>query len=82
MGDTFSTSDLQLAAYLTALGHQVVRVAGPPERRVFVFAGVPAEAVAAYHQDRAPVSPHRLFRAYRQLKSRLFESNRVEASTP
>lgn len=69
----FTTSDLQLAAYLVATGYLAVRVEGPPDRRVFVFDAVPPEAIAAYHQDRMPVSPQGLFRAYRGLKRQLFE---------
>jgi hypothetical protein len=68
----FRSSDLQLCAYLAALGHEPVRVEGSRDRRVFVFVGVPPDAVAAYHADTCPVSPHRLFRSYRRLKRLLF----------
>lgn len=68
----FCSSDLQLCSYLAALGHDPARIEGPPDRRVFVFVGVPPDVVAAYHADSCPVSPHRLFRSYRQLKRRLY----------
>jgi hypothetical protein len=68
----FRSSDLQLCAYLAARGYDPVTVDGPPDRRVFVFRDVPPEAVSEYHSDTCPVSPHRLFRSYRQLKRRLF----------
>ncbi len=70
----FLTSDLQLSAFLKTLGHDPVRVEGPRDRRVFVFAGVPAEAIAAYHRGTRPVAPQPLFAAYRALKRRAFES--------
>jgi len=70
----FRSPDLQLCAYLVARGHDPVRVEGPPDRRVFVFRDVPLKVVAEYHADTCPVSPHRLFRSYRQLKRRLFAS--------
>ncbi len=69
----FLTSDLQLASYLAALGHDPVRVEGPPERRVFVFASVPQEDVGAYYRGSRPVAPQRLFTAYRTLKRQLFQ---------
>jgi hypothetical protein len=68
----FRSSDLQLSAYLAACGFEPVRVEGSPDRRMFVFRDVPPETVAAYHADTCPVSPHKLFRSYRQLKRRLF----------
>jgi hypothetical protein len=72
MSTEFRSSDLQLCAYLAALGHDPLRVEGPSDRRVFVFIDVPTEAVAAYHADTCPVSPHKLFRSYRRLKRRVF----------
>jgi hypothetical protein len=71
----FKSSDLQLCAFLAALGHEPSRVEGPPDRRVFVFEGVPPDVIAAYHADTCPVSPHKLFRSYRRLKHRLFPRN-------
>jgi hypothetical protein len=68
----YLTSDLQLSAFLKAIGHDPVRVEGPRDRRVFVFRDVPAEDIAAYHRGTRPVAPQPLFGAYRALKRRLY----------
>jgi len=69
----YVTTDLQLSAYLNTLGHELVRVEGPRDRRRFVFAHVPAEDVADYHRGTRPVAPQALFASYRTLKRRAFE---------
>ncbi len=61
-------SDLQLAAYLVAQGHRVVRVEGPPGRREFVFLDLPTEAVMTYYAGADQVSARKLFAAFRDLK--------------
>jgi hypothetical protein len=70
----YTTTDLQLSAFLKAVGHDLVRADGPPAHRRFVFRDVPAETIAAYHSDAIPVPPRALFAAYRILKRRVFES--------
>ena len=72
-GMEFLTSDLQLASYLAALGHDPVRVEGPVERRVFVFREVPQDDVSSYYRGTRSVSPQKLFTAYRTLKRQLFQ---------
>ncbi len=61
-------SDLQLAAYLVAQDHSLVRVEGPPGHREFIFADIPADAIFAYYSGRDLVSARKLFGAYRDLK--------------
>ncbi len=74
MAKEFRSSDLQLSAYLAARGYRLAHLEGSPDRRVFVFYDVPPSVVAEYHADTCSVSPHNLFRSYRQLKQRLFAS--------
>lgn len=61
-------SDLQLAAYLTALDYPLLRVEGPNGRKVFVFTDVPDEVVFAFYSGRDPVSARKLLDALRNLK--------------
>jgi hypothetical protein len=60
-------NDLQLAAYLTALGYSLQRVEGSQHRRTFVF-NAPEEVIAAYYGDRDQTSARKLFGAYRDLR--------------
>jgi hypothetical protein len=69
----FTTTDLQLAAYLVTLGHPLRRLDGPRGRRVFAF-GPEAEGDSfGYFQDARPVSARKLFGAHRDLKKAVFE---------
>ncbi len=61
-------SDLQLAAFLLANEFPIIRTEGKDHRRVFVFAGVPDEAVFRYYQGKDDISARKLFGAYRDLK--------------
>lgn len=61
-------SDLQLAAYLMARDHPLLRFEGPSGRKMFVFGKVPEEEVFAYYQSGDRVSARKLFGAYRDLK--------------
>jgi hypothetical protein len=63
------TADMQLAAYLLTLGYPLVRVEGDRQRKVFVFGQCPKDVVLAYYQGQDRVSAHKLFSAYRDLKS-------------
>ena len=67
-------SDLQLAAYLTALDYPLLRIEGPSGRKVFVFAQVPNEVVFAYYSGQEQVSARKLFGAYRDLKGLTIQS--------
>jgi hypothetical protein len=69
----YRTSDLQLAAFLTARGHDPIRVEGPPPRRCFVFAAAAQDDVSGYYNGAYPLPPLSLFAAYRRLKRRLFD---------
>jgi Domain of unknown function (DUF5659) len=68
----YVTSDLQIASFLKTIGHEPVRVEGPSGRRVFVFVGVPPDAVSSYYAGTRPVAPYDLFSSYRSLKRRLY----------
>jgi hypothetical protein len=68
----YLTRDLQHAAFLKAIGHELVRLEGPPGSRVFVFRNVPADDIAAYHRGTRLVNPYELFTAYRALKRLVF----------
>ncbi len=61
-------SDLQLASFLVALDHRLVRVEGTQGRREFVFAAVPPEVIVGYYGGRDQVSARSLFNAYRDLR--------------
>jgi len=69
----FKTSDLQLSAFLVALGHKLTGVEGPRGRREFVFDAQAEADRFAYFSDTREVSPRKLFNAYRDLKNVLFE---------
>jgi len=47
MSNRYETTDLALAAFLTARGHKLVGVGGTPSRSVFAFE-TPKEAWAAW----------------------------------
>lgn len=66
--NTRKISDLQLAAYLTALDYPLLRIEGASGRKVFVFGEVPDEVVFAYYSAQDRVSARKLFGAYRDLK--------------
>ena len=74
IGDPYKTSDLQLAAYLVTLGHSIVTVEGPRDRRRFVFGNVPEADVTAYYGGARQVRPRDLFRTYRDLKTLLYQT--------
>ena len=63
----YATTDTWEASYLWALGHRPERIDGSRPRSVFVFRGVPPEAVDAYRFDKATVSPRALGFAYKAL---------------
>lgn len=67
-GKEMKISDLQLAAYLTALEYPLLQIEGQSSRREFVFKGVPDEVVFAYYSGHDRISARKLFGAYRDLK--------------
>jgi hypothetical protein len=67
----FCTEDLQLSAFLVALGF-TPRLAGPAQRRQFIFDATAAQRVSEYYQTPCPCSAKDLFRQYRSLRSRMF----------
>jgi hypothetical protein len=68
------TPDMQLAAYLLTSGYPLLRVEGDTKRRVFVFDQCPEEVRLPYYQGRDTVSARKLFSAYRDLKSLVFQA--------
>jgi hypothetical protein len=68
----FMTPDLQLAAYLVALGHPVERVERERHPKVFVFGDVAEQDISSYYRGTRPVPPQPLFQAYRRLNHLLF----------
>jgi hypothetical protein len=76
MGDDemseYKTSDLQLAAYLTTLGHAVIRVEGPRDRKLFVFQAVSDADVAAFYGGAGVARARDLFRSYRDLRNLVY----------
>ncbi len=69
----YRTSDIQLSSFLALQGHTPLRIEGPRERRVFVFAQDErlTESISDYYRGTKPVPPQPLFRAYRALKHSL-----------
>ena len=70
----FRTTDIQLASVLVVLGHPVITVEGPRDRRQFVFGKVPADVVASYYGGACQVRPRELFQVYRDLKFLVFQN--------
>lgn len=67
----FVTEDLQLSAFLVALGF-TPRLAGPAQRRQFIFDASAGPRVSEYYQAPCPASAKDLFRHYRSLRNRMF----------
>jgi len=63
-------SDLNLAAFLLAKGHNLVRFQGGP-RAEFVFSDVPEQAILAYYGQGDEVSARKLLDALKNLKGLL-----------
>ncbi len=61
-------SDLQLASYLLASGHPLIRTEGTRPRCIFIFANVPEDVVFQYYSGKDAISARQLFSAYRDLR--------------
>lgn len=61
-------SDLQLAANLTALDYELVRIEGPNYRKMFVYKDISEKVALQYYQGQDKVSTRKLFGAYRDLR--------------
>ncbi len=68
MTETTRVNDLQLAAYVLALGHRLVAVEGPATRREFIFADVPKDVVIGFYSGAAPIDARQLFSCWRDLR--------------
>jgi hypothetical protein len=62
-------TDIEIAAYLVAVGQKLVRLEGPSTRRAFVFADVPSDVLMAFYHDAPCVAPRQILTALRQLKT-------------
>jgi hypothetical protein len=68
----FVTSDTFLVAYLMTIGHEPACIEGPPERRRFVFVGVPPEDISHYHRSTKLLAPVALFANFKRAKRMLY----------
>ena len=75
MRQEFSTTDLNLAAYLLALEHPLLHVNGPPGQRAFAFANVAETDITAFYAG-AKVDARKLLGALRDLKGLLAQRGR------
>jgi len=66
-------SDLQLAAYLVAVGYPLARVEGLNGKKVFVFEAVPDDVIYGYYREEDRTSARRLFNAFRDLKGLTYQ---------
>lgn len=74
-GAPFTVSDLNLAAYLLATDHPLLRLEGPAGRRNFVFDNVNPEAVTSFYAG-ARVEARKLLGALRDLKGLVAQEGR------
>jgi hypothetical protein len=70
--DILATSDLNQAAFLLALGHEMRAIDGDRWRR-FIFDASAAEDAARFHDD-APVPARRFVRGLRDVRALLHHS--------
>jgi hypothetical protein len=71
MSDRYETTDLALAAFLTARGHKLVGVGGTPSRSVFAFersAGLVGDTLAWVNNSPVRVQARSMFNSMRDLK--------------
>jgi hypothetical protein len=75
MKNGFSTTDLNLAAYLLSLDYPLLHLTGPPGQRAFAFASVAEKDIAAFYAG-AKVDARKLLGALRDLKGLLAQRGR------
>jgi hypothetical protein len=75
MRQEFSTTDLNLAAYLLYLDYPLLHLNGPPGQRAFAFANVAEKDIAAFYAG-AKVDARKLLGALRDLKGLLAQGGR------
>jgi hypothetical protein len=73
--DATRTSDLDVAAFLLARGHRIIRVEGV-QRVDFCFAPVPESVVFEFYSDEHNVSARKLLNARKDLQGLLAERRR------
>lgn len=69
-------TDLQVAAFLLARDHSLLRTEGDSGPATFVFGDVCESEVLAFYQKNATVHPRKILDAFRNLKGLLFERER------
>jgi hypothetical protein len=74
-GTDYSTTDINLAAYLLATDHQLLRLDGPPRQRSFTFGSVTAEDVRRFYAG-APSDARKVLGALRDLKGLIVQGGR------
>lgn len=74
--DECRISDVHLAAYLLARGHQVSRLEGSFGRREFVFHDVPQDVLLSYYGGDDLVSARELLDALRNIRGLLVQGVR------
>lgn len=74
-GSDFSTTDINLAAFLLATDHPLRRLNGPPGRQAFVFGNVTPEHVTGFYSG-ASVDAREVLGALRDLKGLLAQGSR------
>ena len=71
-GDTYSTTDLELAAFLLARGSSLLDSSREQNKSRFTFQATPEDALA-YFQGQDTVSARALFSAWRSLRTLIEE---------
>ena len=74
-GPEFSTTDINLAAFLLATDHPLRRLHGPPGRQVFIFGNVNPDEVTSFYSG-ATVDARKVLGALRDLKGLLAQGGR------
>ena len=74
-GSEYVTHDLNLAAYLLATNHPLLRLDGPPGKSAFIFGNVAPQDVSAFYAG-AKVDARQLLGALRDLKGLLATGGR------
>jgi len=72
------TSDLFLAAFLLAKGHDILRLEGKLPRREFVFGEIPDTDLTLFHRGDPSVTPRQLMEAHARVKVMLHEADQAE----
>jgi len=67
------TADMQLAAYLEATGHSLLRIDGSGRKKVFIF-NYCNDEVKKFYTRKGQVEARELFDSYRNLRALVFDN--------